>query len=156
MRLFLKCYWINSFCQFKLELELCGPHLPGGPSHLPYRSFTSHRLVSLGVSFSFLTAIPSVINLFIPACLVWISHALYAAVRWLEINRRSAFMQTHTHRQRLQTAEEVDFIHPYSPYGDSAIPIIDFCGIDCCRGHGDKFSGCFICICAHKVLKWTF
>lgn len=34
----------------------------------------------------------------------------------------------HTHRQRLQTAEKVDFIHPYSPYGDAAVLIIDSCG----------------------------
>lgn len=48
----------------------------------------------------------------------------------------------HTHRKRLQTAEEVDFIHPYSPYGDAAILIIDSrCHALTAaeRGHGDKF-----------------
>lgn len=61
-------------------------------------------------------------------------------------------MQTHTHRQRLQTAEEVDFIHPYSPYGDGAILIIDpRCDALTVaeRGHGDTFSGCFVRICAY-------
>lgn len=53
----------------------------------------------------------------------------------------------HTHRKRLQTAEEVDFIHPYSPYGDAAILIIDSrCDALTAaeRGHGDKFSGCIV------------
>lgn len=53
----------------------------------------------------------------------------------------------HTRRKRLQTAEEVDFIHPYSPYGDAAILIIDsrrHALTAAERGHGDKFSGCFV------------
>lgn len=135
--------WINYLHPFQLELELelqvLNRHLSGGPSHLLYGSATSHCLASLAVSFSSLAGLPSAINLFIPACLVWISHAPDATVWWLLINRRSAFMQTHTHRQRLQTAEEVDFIHPYSPYGDSAIPIIDSkrC-FNRRRGHGNK------------------
>lgn len=70
-----------SFCPFELELQVLGLHLSGGPSPLP-SPIDPHalRLVSLGVSFSFLAALPSTINLFIPSCLVWISHALYAAV----------------------------------------------------------------------------
>lgn len=151
IRIFLKCYWINYLHPFQLELEVLNRHLSGGPSHLPYRSITAHCLASLSVSFPFLAGLPSTINLFIPACLVWISHALYATIWWLVINRRSAFIQTHTHRQRLQTAEEVDFIHPYSPYGDSIILVIDsWRCFNRRRGHGDKFSGCFICICASK------
>lgn len=150
IRIFLK-RWINDLHPFQLELELqvLDRHLSGGTSHLPYRFITSHCLASLGVSFLFLAGLRSAINLFIPACLVWISHALYAAVWWLVINRRSAFMQTHTHRQRLQTAEEVDFIHPYSQYRDSIILIIDSrrC-FNCRRGHGDNCCGCFISICA--------
>lgn len=53
----------------------------------------------------------------------------------------------HTHRKRLQTAEEVYFIHPYSPYGDASILIIDSrCHALTAaeRGHGDKISGCFV------------
>lgn len=68
-----------SFCPFELEPQVLGRHLSGGPLPSPVDPPAS-RLVSLGVSFSFLAALPSAINLFIPSCLVWISHALYAAV----------------------------------------------------------------------------
>lgn len=65
----------------------------------------------------------------------------------------------HTHRKRFQTAEEADFIHPYSPYGDAAILIIDSrCDALTAaeRGNGDKFSGCFVHILRILSLRTDF